>query len=166
MKRRVTAAFCASVSVAILMVTAPSASAAPIQDFYLTKNGGVRIAVAQGIVVSGVGTFTETSGTSETLQLAAGAVPLSQTPVSHTETLDPRTCRAAVREAGTFGFSYDAPDGSHFGGGGSYTLAGTRTGQRVGIGCVFPSPALSQYALTAQATNVFVVPPPPPPPNS
>jgi hypothetical protein len=63
------------------------------------------VAVAQGIVVSGVGTFNETSATSETVHLPAGDVFLSRTPISHTEALDPRTCRSTVRGTGTFDFA-------------------------------------------------------------
>ena len=164
MKRRSAAALCVLISAGTLMAMAGPASAASFQDFYLTKTGGIRFGVAQGLVVSGTGTFTETSGTSQTLHLPAGDVFLSQTPTSHVESLDRTTCRITVVEKGASEFSYTGPDGTQFGGDGTYTLSGSRTGRRVGTGCAFTSPELSQFALTAQSSNVFAVPPPPPPP--
>ncbi len=166
MRRRVITALCASVSVAILMVTSPSASAAALQDFYLVKNNGVRFVMAQGLQLNGNGTFIETSAPSFLLDLPQADVTLTTTASAHVETLDLATCRAAVRETGSFNFEYIAPDHTRFGGDGPYTLSGTRQGTKVGRACAFTSPALTQFALTAHAVALYAVPPPPPPPTS
>ena len=106
MKRRTAGALCSLVVAVTLMATAGPASAAPLQDFYLTTNTSGHLAVAQGAVASGVGTFTETGPNSETI-LIAGESPIfmTQTPVFQAVTIDPRTCRAAVVAKGTFEFS-------------------------------------------------------------
>lgn len=164
MRRRLAAVFCALVSAGTLMAMAAPAAAAPLQDFYLASNNGVRVAVAQGLVVNGTGTFVPNGPNHETLLLPAGPVDMQQTPLTHTEVVNPSTCRATVLESGTFQFSYTGPDLTTFGGTGPYTLTGFRTGRRVGTGCVFTSPELTQYSLTAHATALVAVPPPPPPP--
>jgi hypothetical protein len=157
MKRHTAGAFCSLVAAFTLMATAGPASAAPLQDFNLTSNNGVRVATAQGAIATGVGTFTQTGPTSETI-LIGGEPPIfmTQTPVTHVESVDPRTCRATVVEKGTFEFSQQDGD-TTFGGSGPYTLAGTRQGQRVGTGCTFSSPTLTQFNLTAKATEIHAV---------
>lgn len=157
MKRRTAAVFCSLVVAVTLMATAAPASAAPLQDFYLTSNNGVRVAVAQGAIATGVGTFTPTSPTSETI-LIGGENPifLTRTPVRRVETVDPRTCRASVVETGTFEFTQQEGDIT-FGGSGPYTLAGNRQGRRVGGGCVFSSTALTNYTLTARSTEIHAI---------
>ena len=113
--------------------------------------------MAQGAVANGVGTFMETGPSSETI-LIAGESPIfmTQTPVFQAVTVDPRTCRAAVVQRGTFEFSQQ--DGEvTFGGSGPYTVAGTVFGQRSGTGCVFPPSAPETSTLTARATEIHAV---------
>ena len=157
MNRCKAGALCSLVVAVTLMVTAGPASAAPLQDFYLTSNAGGHVAVAQGAVASGVGTFVETGQSSETI-LIGGENPIfmTQTALFQTFTVDPRTCRAAVVQKGTFEFSQQ-DGGVTFAGSGPYTVAGTITGQRSGTGCVFSPSAPETSTLTARATEIHAV---------
>ncbi len=136
MGRRTAMALCGLLSVGTLIGAAAPASAAPLQDFTLAKNGTTRIVLAQGLVVNGLGTFTASGSTHYTLTFPSRTVDLTTSPSTHVEKLDPRTCRATVSESGTF--SFDSLSGQILeGGSGPYTLAGTRQGTRTASGCAF-----------------------------
>ena len=139
------------------MAPAGPASAAPLQDFQLTRNTGGRIAAAQGAIANGVGTYTPTGDDSETIFIAGESpIYMTQTPTFRAETVDPRTCRAAVVERGAFEFSQQDGDVT-YGGSGAYTLAGTIIGQRSGTGCLFPPSAPTLATLTAKSTEIHAV---------
>ena len=162
MTRRLAGALCALVSAVTLLATAAPASAAPLQDFYLV-GGNTGFAFAQGVVVNGAGTYTRSGPNRETILLPAGPVELTRTPVTSTD-FSLGACRSIVRETGTFDFSHTGADGTQFGGEGSYTLTGFRTGQRAPSGgCTFPPSGLSAYSVVARSTSLFALPPPPPP---
>lgn len=151
MTRR-TAAICALVAVASLLTTAGPASAAQSQDFYYGSTNGVRVAVAKGVVVNGIGTFTPANATTDTLVFAGRSITAFRTVASRTELFDARTCATVVRESGGFRFSFGSVEGR-----GSYVLTSTRTGRRLlGGGCDLGSPALV-FAVAAHTTDPVII---------
>jgi hypothetical protein len=157
MTRRTAMVLASLLAAATLWATASPASAAPLQDFYLTSNNGVRTAVAQGVQVNGTGTFVPTGPTSETILIGTTSpILMTRTPIRHVETLDARSCRATVVETGTFEYSQSQGEVT-VGGSGPYILAGTRVGRHVPGGCAFSSPQPTQYAITARATEIHAV---------
>lgn len=158
MRRRTAVALSALVAAFTLVAMAGPVSAAPLQNFTLTKNGSTRVAVAQGSVVNGVGTFTEASETSKTI-LLPGTSPIVMTldPSTAVQNIDPRTCKRTVVETGTFTFDTHIGEAT-IGGSGPYTLAGSQTGTKLpGGGCAFASPVLSQYTITATSTEIHAI---------
>ena len=130
------------------------ASAAPLQDFTLAKNGGnsdrprPRRGRERPRHVHVLRLHAP-----HTLTFPSRTVDLTTSPSTHVEKLDPRTCRATVSESGTF--SFDTSSGQILeGGSGPYTLAGTRQGTRTASGCAFPSADLTQFSLIARSTEI------------
>ncbi|MEA2685666.1 MAG: hypothetical protein QOE93_861 [Actinomycetota bacterium] len=156
MGRRTMTAWFGLIAVGTLVAGAAPASAAPLQDFTLAKNGGSRVVVAQGAIENGVGTFASPGPNRYTLNFSDGTVDLGTTPTTNVQTVDPRTCRATVYETGTFSFSKFSGE-IIFGGSGPYNLVGSRQGTKTAVGCAFTSPDLTQFSLTARSTEIHAV---------